>query len=143
MLVGGTLLQRRRQKLLDVREVPNDVGEVEGCRSGRLVGSGEVREPITIYAPEGTSAMALECQVPKGWHVTAISDDGMWDELHRKVKWGPFVDSLSRTVSFKARRLLVAVEPSLKERRLRGAKRGPVLAGTVSFDGVNRPIKIE
>ena len=85
--------------------------------------------------------MALECEVPQGWQVTDISSGGMWDELHRKVKWGPFMDNLSRRVSFKVRQLYVA--PTAKSRRFRGERRLDGLAGTVSFDGVNHPLTIE
>jgi hypothetical protein len=59
--------------------------------------------PITVKAPPGTSAMALDCAVPLGWRVIGVSDGGVWDKLHGKVKWGPFMDDLSRTVSFTAR----------------------------------------
>ena len=43
--------------------------------------------------------MGLEYQIPMGWKVTAISHGGAWDQRHRKVKWGPFFENLSRTVS--------------------------------------------
>ena len=74
--------------------------------------------------------MALECQIPRGWKVTAISDNGAWDGLSRKVKWGPFLDDLSRTVTLEAR-------GTAEVTRLRE------LSGTVSFDGVNHPIVLE
>ncbi len=115
--------------------------QLRPIRRGRIGGFRELKVPITIEAPEGTSAMALECEVPQGWQVTDISDGGVWDELHRKVKWGPFMDNLSRRVSFKARRLDVV--PTAKSRRLRGERRLDGFAGTVSFDGVNHPLTIE
>ena len=86
-----------------------------------------MKVPITVEAPEGTSAVALEYHVPKGWKVTGISDGGEWDEHHRKIKWGPFFENLSRTVIFKASRLA-------------GAGRAADFFGIVSFDGVNRPV---
>ncbi|MGB2986171.1 MAG: dockerin type I repeat-containing protein [Phycisphaerae bacterium] len=82
---------------------------------------------IDIQAPPGTSAMALEYRIPKGWKVTAISDGGAWDGQTRKVKWGPFLEDLSRTVTFEAR------GPA-------DVRRAGGLSGTVSFDGVNYPI---
>ena len=85
---------------------------------------------IAVRAPLGTSVMALEYAILKGWKVTAISDGGTWDVQSRKVKWGPFFDDLPRTVSF--------------------VVRGPAEAtrltesfGTVSFDGINHPIARE
>ena len=96
--------------------------------------------PVTIEAPSGTTAAALEVQVPGGWVVTTISDDGTWDATHRKIKWGPFFDDLSRTVMFQVR---PAVESDGgKTRTLRGGLRSIGLSGTVSFDGVNHPITV-
>ncbi len=82
---------------------------------------------IAVRAPLGTSAMALEYRIPKGWKVAAVSDGGTWDTQSRKVKWGPFFEDLSRTVTFQARGAADAT-------RLNEA------FGTVSFDGVNYPI---
>jgi hypothetical protein len=106
-----------------------------------LAGIQLLEVPITVTAPAGTSAMALDCEVPAGWHVIEVSDGGVWDELHRKVKWGPFMDDLSRTVTFTARRLTVM--PEIKTGRGRGEKRPKGFTGTVSFDGVNQSIRIE
>lgn len=97
--------------------------------------------PVTIEPPSGTAAVALEVQVPAGWVVTTVSDDGAWDAVHRKIKWGPYFDNLSRTVTFQVRR---AVEPGGgKTRSLRGGLRSIGLSGTVSFDGVNHPITVK
>ncbi len=96
--------------------------------------------PVTIEAPSGTTAAALEVQVPAGWVVTTMSDDGAWDAAHRKIKWGPFFDDLSRTVMFQVR---PAVESDGgKPRTLRGGLRSIGLSGTVSFDGVNHAIAV-
>ena len=98
--------------------------------SGRGFRRLQIRVPITIEVPEGTSAMALEFRVPRGWDVTSISDGGQWDAIHRKVKWGPFFNQLSRTVTFTA-------HPRTPQPRLAD------FSGTVSFDGLNRPIEID
>jgi hypothetical protein len=96
--------------------------------------------PVAIEAPSGTSAAALEVHVPAGCVVTTISDDGAWDAAHRKIKWGPFFDDLSRTVMFQVR---PAVElEGGKTRVLRGGPRSIGLSGTVSFDGVNHPLTV-
>ncbi len=107
-------------------------------RSGRLSRVRELKVPITVEAPEGTSAMALECNVPQGWQVTDISDSGMWEALHRKVKWGPFMDNPSPTVSFRVRQ--ISTVPTSKARRLRNEGPTDGFTGTVSFDGANHPI---
>jgi hypothetical protein len=96
--------------------------------------------PVTVEPPSGTSAVALEVQLPAGWVVMSISDDGAWDDVHRKIKWGPFFDDLTRTVTFQVR---PAVESGGgKTRTLRGGPRLRGVSGTVSFDGVNHAIEV-
>jgi hypothetical protein len=95
--------------------------------------------PVTVEPPIGTSAVAFEVQLPAGWVVTTISDDGAWDNVHRKIKWGPFFDDSARTVTFQVR---PAVEPGGKTRTMRGGPRLRGVSGTVSFDGVNHPITV-
>jgi len=100
----------------------------------------ELEVPITIEAPAGTSAAALDFKIPKGWEVISISDDGEWDEFNRKVKWGPFFEDLSRTVTFKVRRL--ADTGRLAARGLKTRVHPDSFTGTVSFDGVNHTITV-
>ena len=64
-----------------------------------------------------------------------VSDGGEWDNENRKVKWGPFFDDVSRMVIVRAQRRL-----SEKQTRTAGLD---AFSGTVSFDGVNRPIRVE
>ncbi len=89
---------------------------------------------VQIDAPTGATAAALEIELPTGWAVSNISDGGAWDDVHRQIKWGPFMDGLSRS-------LTASLTPA---GRLRGARIGDLrfLHGTVSFDGVNQPISI-
>jgi hypothetical protein len=48
--------------------------------------------------------MGLEDVPPSGWtEVTAISDGGTYDAENHKVKWPPFFDNFSRTVSYDIR----------------------------------------
>jgi len=84
---------------------------------------------VVIRAPTGTVADGLEIVVPDGWRVTTISDGGTWDSVNRKVKWGPFFESLSRTVSF-------GLEGTSGKLWAGG------FSGTVSFDGYNEPVII-
>ena len=82
------------------------------------------------------AAQALEVDIPAGWEATAISDEGYWDEVHCKVKWGPFFEDLSRTVSLQLVR--VAEQPT-------GPKRINMistLTGRVAFDGVVHSITV-
>ena len=107
-----------------------------GTRSSGTMQRGDARRrpgrktlvlPITVNAPVGATVMALEYSVPRGWEVLRISDEGQWDAVHRKVKWGPFFEDLSRTVTFTARAL---------------RRPAPIdgFHGTVSIDGINELI---
>jgi hypothetical protein len=95
---------------------------------------------VKVIPPPGTSAVALEVVVPKGWTVESVHQGGAWDERHRKVKWGPlFGDGIQR-LSFEVR----AAVPAAKT--IRDSAREPkraVFKGTVSFDGLNRPLKAD
>ena len=96
--------------------------------------------PVTIEPPSGTSAVAIEVQLPAGWTVTSISDDGAWDGVHRKVKWGPFFDDSARTVVFQVRPKKDSGGGMI--RMLRGGLRLTGVSGMVSFDGVNHAITV-
>ncbi len=83
---------------------------------------------ITITPPPGVMVVALEDQPPAGWLVRNISDGGAWDEIHGKVKWGPFFDpNVPAGVTYEL------LPPP-------GATGEYCFAGTVSFNGQNRPI---
>ncbi len=115
---------------------PSGESATRGGRSGLRR---EVTVSVSIVAPPGTTAMALDMEIPRGWQVKASSDDGDWDATHRKIKWGPFFDDLTRTITFKlgatASKGTVSPRSELATKpRLDG------LTGTVSFDGVNEPI---
>lgn len=99
----------------------------------------ELNVPISIEAPEGSTVMALEVKVPKGIRVTEISDGGEWDEIHRKIKWGPFFEKLSRTISFKISAAMSKI--IAKTNRTMDRLRMAGFSGTVSFDGLNHPIE--
>ena len=109
-------------------------------RDGRQPRVLELTLPVTIEAPAGTTAVGLEVQVPSGWKVADISDDGEWDGLNRKVKWGPFMTDLSRRVTFTVRGSDKLPSAS---GRLTGQARLDGFSGTVSFDGANQPITVE
>ena len=96
--------------------------------------------PVTIEPPSGTLAVALEVRVPAGWVVTSISDDGAWDGVHHKIKWGPFFDDSARRVTFQLRSEVIT--ESGKAGRMRGGLRLVGMSGTVSFDGVNYAIAV-
>ena len=102
----------------------------DSIRRGVLDKVGSFEISVSIKPPAGTSASALDLRIPEDWKVRVASDGGEWDQLHGKVKWGPFFGDLPRTVT-------VTVNRSLLPAQERG------FSGTVSFDGRHYPITIE
>jgi len=100
-----------------------------------------VEIPISIEPSAGTSAVALEIKVPRGWEASVVSDGGVWDPVLRKVKWGPYFDDAARSVTVFLRRQSPPTDAKTRDSR----RPFPVhqLTGTVSFDGWNHPIAIE
>jgi len=94
----------------------------------RSIGNAQILNvPVTIHTNDRTVAVGLEIEVPDGWKVIKITDGGVWDDINRKVKWGPFFEDLSRMVRFSVRS--ITPKPTLEG-----------FAGTVSFDGFNEPV---
>ena len=82
---------------------------------------------IEIVTPAGTGVVGIEDVPPSGWtDVSNISDGGIFDSGNQKVKWPPFFDNLSRTVSYD-------VTPPA------AAAGEQCFTGYVSFDGDERP----
>jgi len=76
-------------------------------------------------APDGdVQTWALEETVPAGWHVSAVSADGYWDEKAGVVRWGPFFDETPQTLRY------TLTPPA-------GAAGPQELRGTASFDGAD------
>lgn len=48
----------------------------------------------------GALSYAIEEMAPAGWQISSISHSGQMDEHGRTVRWGPFFDDASRTVSY-------------------------------------------
>lgn len=56
---------------------------------------------LRIHFPDQGAAYAIEDQPPAGWHVSDVSDNGAFDSRNGLVKFGPFTDKKSRTLSYK------------------------------------------
>jgi uncharacterized delta-60 repeat protein len=88
-------------------------------------------EPITVTITTTPAAeakaYAVEDQFPANWTVSAISDGGELDAVNGKVKWGPFLDSNSRTLSYR-------VAPPASASGL------AAFLGVASFDGTSAAI---
>jgi len=79
---------------------------------------------ITVTPGQGTQVYAVEDSPPAGWTVSDINKNGGWDNVKKKVKWGPFFDHNNRTLTYK-------VTPPSDET---GTK---TFSGAASFDGKN------
>ncbi len=57
---------------------------------------------VTLQVTPSTNVQvyAFEDQPPAGWQVTEITGGGVWDAYVEKVKWGPFFDRQTRTVTY-------------------------------------------
>lgn len=78
---------------------------------------------ITTDAPPGTVVVILEDHPPDGWtDVGNISDEGSYDAENHAVKWGPWFENFSRTVTYEV------TPPG-------GATGAQCFDGDVSFDG--------
>jgi hypothetical protein len=82
---------------------------------------------IGVAPPAGTFAHAVEDQPPPGWVASGISDGGAFDAVSGRVKWGPFLDGSSRTLTYEA------VPPA-------GSTGIGSWTGLASFDGANEAI---
>jgi hypothetical protein len=60
------------------------------------------RVTIVLNPPDGTSSIGVEDVPPAGWEVLEISDGGSFDEINRKVKWGPFFPPYPKHVHYQA-----------------------------------------
>ncbi|MBI3415612.1 MAG: hypothetical protein HY043_09890 [Verrucomicrobia bacterium] len=89
---------------------------------------GQALQVILQTGPnENTVTHAVEDEPPAGWIVSAISDGGVFDSAHGRVKFGPFFDSKPRALTYE-------VTPPAKET---GAKK---FNGNASSDGVQSAV---
>ncbi len=88
-------------------------------------------QPFTVFIvarpTPSAAAWALEDSPPADWTVTEISDHGLLDLTKGKVKFGPFYDPETRTLSYRAH------PPSLASLPAR-------FLGTASIDGSTLPV---
>lgn len=86
----------------------------------------ESGHPLTVIIQVRPSsrnvAYAVEEQLPAGWRVSAASHDAAINAGHGVIRWGPFLDSLPRDLTY------TALAPE-------GAASDAPFAGRVAFDG--------
>jgi hypothetical protein len=85
---------------------------------------------VTVAVADVVSvrAYAVEEAPPSGWTVFAISHEGEFDPVNRRVKWGPFLDNAPRTLTYQ-------VTPP------ESARGSALFAGVASWDGVDTPVE--
>jgi len=100
-----------------------------GVATAELAGGFQRNKDFTVTLrvrpAVGVGAYAVEETVPLGWNVKlgSLDQGGSYDSTSRKVKWGPFFDTVERAFTF-------LLEP--------GSNGGPVVfTGVASFDGVD------
>ena len=76
-------------------EPDSSVGERTINQSG-----GTVEVSLSVKPSNGTIAYAVEESLPSGFSAVAISDGGAIDAVNNKIKWGPFFDNTSRTLTY-------------------------------------------
>ncbi len=57
---------------------------------------------VTLAATPAADVVvwAVEEAIPSGWVLSAISHDGGFDPETHRIRWGPFLDAVARTLSF-------------------------------------------
>jgi len=83
-----------------------------------------VEVTVEITPDPGTMVYAVEDAPPTGWTVDSINESGSWDDVNKKVKWGPFFDANIRILTYNA------TPPA-------GETDEKTFSGTASFDGVD------
>lgn len=74
-------------------------GGPPSARSVALV-AGQPIVTVNVAPPSGTSAYAVEEQLPAGFSGLNITQGGTFDAPSNKVKWGPFFDATARSFSY-------------------------------------------
>ncbi len=55
---------------------------------------------IAVVPPNDAVSYAVEDIPPSNWAVSQVSDQGFYDPHRKKVKWGPFFDAVTRTLTY-------------------------------------------
>ncbi len=76
------------------------MGKAQRRFVGEIVRGGKVAAQIEVTPDPSVSIFLAEEQVPPGWVVDSISDEGVFDSINQKIKWGPFLDNSPRTLNY-------------------------------------------
>lgn len=89
-------------------------------KATRTISGGVVT--LTIIPSSNTRNYAIEESLPIGAIPTSISHDGFFDENSNQLRWGPFLDNQSRTITYKL---------------TSGSSTSSSMSGVASFDGAS------
>jgi hypothetical protein len=81
---------------------PNPSGLAARVLPSSYQPSQDVAAAIQVVPETGVSVYAVEETVPTGWGAAGMSEGGVFVASSRTVKWGPFVDGASRTLTYTA-----------------------------------------
>ncbi|MBI4657721.1 MAG: immunoglobulin domain-containing protein [Verrucomicrobia bacterium] len=129
VLGGGTLPPVNLVGLERITELTAPAGPsfVKSVLPSGYAPGGKFLVTLRASPTVSVSVYAIEDRPPANWVVGKVSDDGKFDANTGKVKFGPFFDSNSRTLTYE-------VTPAAKET-------GPKLfVGSASADGVSTAI---
>ena len=87
----------------------------------------EKKVRIVLNAPANATAIAVDDQPPAGWAVSEIGQDGVFDPVNGKVKWGPIFPPFPPELTY----VVTPVETNTAD---------SCFVGNVSIDGFNRSI---
>jgi hypothetical protein len=78
---------------------------------------------LSVTPGSGVTTFTVEEQPPTGWTVSALNESGLWTAISGKIKWGPFLGSTARTLTYQV------TPPS-------GTSGTVQFSGSADFDGV-------
>jgi hypothetical protein len=80
----------------------NNVGSATRDLPNCYVASAQLLVTIAVVPGPATQSYAAEDIPPNGWTGTNINEGGQWDDVNKKVKWGPHFDKNYRTLTYNA-----------------------------------------
>lgn len=79
---------------------PFSIGSAEREVLGELSAGVAAQVQIAVSPATGTSSYGVEERVPSGWAVSNISGEGVYDASRGCIRWGVFLDSQARTLTY-------------------------------------------
>ncbi len=96
-----------------------EVQPVGSCMAVRTVSGTNIAIAVTVS--NSVNSFSVQETLPSGLTPTAISHNGVWEQLQRTINWGAWTDSQPRTLSYK----------------VYGAPGDYTLSGLCAWDGTN------